>query len=142
MKYGKLRIAWSVVWGVVALLLCALWERSYSHLDRIGFGQKALTSMNGQLVTGVVFNLNSDAMKAGHTVSTYLVGAISFWTAPIGVLDPVGRGARYPYWPWPVAAFVFTCVPWLRWRFNLRSLLIVMTLVAVGLGWAVYTLRQ
>ena len=25
----KLRIAWSVAWGVVAVLLCVLWVRSY-----------------------------------------------------------------------------------------------------------------
>ena len=29
MKYRKLRIAWSVAWGVVAVLLCVLWVRSY-----------------------------------------------------------------------------------------------------------------
>ena len=31
MKYRKLRIAWSVAWGIVAVLLCVLWVRSYSH---------------------------------------------------------------------------------------------------------------
>ena len=29
MKFRKLRIAWSVAWGVVAVLLCVLWVRSY-----------------------------------------------------------------------------------------------------------------
>src|SRR6476619_8397745 len=29
MRYRKLRIAWSVVWGVVALPLVVLWVRSY-----------------------------------------------------------------------------------------------------------------
>src|SRR4051812_47765657 len=29
MKFRKLRIAWSVVWGVVAVLLILLWARSY-----------------------------------------------------------------------------------------------------------------
>jgi hypothetical protein len=33
MKYRKLRIAWSVVWGVVAVLLCVLWVRSYDTWD-------------------------------------------------------------------------------------------------------------
>jgi len=33
MKYRKLRIAWSVAWGVVCLLLVALWVRSYSRWD-------------------------------------------------------------------------------------------------------------
>ena len=28
-KFRKLRIAWSVGWGLVAVLLCVLWVRSY-----------------------------------------------------------------------------------------------------------------
>src|SRR5262245_23954492 len=28
-RYRKLRIAWSVAWGVVVVLLCVLWVRSY-----------------------------------------------------------------------------------------------------------------
>src|SRR6187549_3492704 len=34
MKYRKLRITWSVAWGVVAVLLCVLWVRSYTTWDR------------------------------------------------------------------------------------------------------------
>ena len=34
MKYRKLRIAWSVAWGVVAVLLCVLWVRSYWWAER------------------------------------------------------------------------------------------------------------
>src|SRR6185369_12347607 len=30
MKFRNLRIAWSLVWGVVALLLLIMWVRSYS----------------------------------------------------------------------------------------------------------------
>jgi hypothetical protein len=33
MKYRKLRIAWSVGWGVLCLLLVALWVRSYWWRD-------------------------------------------------------------------------------------------------------------
>ena len=29
MKYRKLRIAWSVAWGLLAVLLFVLWVRSY-----------------------------------------------------------------------------------------------------------------
>ena len=29
MKHRKLRIAWSVAWGIVTVLLCVLWVRSY-----------------------------------------------------------------------------------------------------------------
>src|SRR5690349_10312841 len=33
MKYRKLRIAWSVGWRIVAVLLCVLWVRSYWWAD-------------------------------------------------------------------------------------------------------------
>jgi hypothetical protein len=36
MKYRKLRIAWSVFWGIVAVLLVALWVRSYYRDDICG----------------------------------------------------------------------------------------------------------
>src|ERR1700759_2273009 len=33
MKYRKLRIAWSVAWGVAAVLFVALWVRSFWRWD-------------------------------------------------------------------------------------------------------------
>src|SRR5262245_48974732 len=35
MKYRKLRIAWSVAWGVIAVVLCVLWVRSYWRADAL-----------------------------------------------------------------------------------------------------------
>src|SRR3954451_8568493 len=33
MRYRKLRIAWSVVWGIACLLLIVLWVRSYWQVE-------------------------------------------------------------------------------------------------------------
>src|SRR3954465_12938116 len=35
MRFRKLRIAWSVFWGVVCVLLIVLWVRSYSTRDEV-----------------------------------------------------------------------------------------------------------
>src|SRR4051794_22609027 len=35
MRFRKLRIAWSVFWGVACVLLIALWVRSYLWIDSI-----------------------------------------------------------------------------------------------------------
>ena len=35
MKYRKLRIAWSVFWGVACVLLVVLWARSDWYLDQM-----------------------------------------------------------------------------------------------------------
>ena len=41
MKYRKLRIAWSVAWGAVAVLLCVLWIRSYWQIEHIFWNGEA-----------------------------------------------------------------------------------------------------
>ena len=33
MRFRKLRIAWSVVWGIACVLLIVLWVRSYWSVD-------------------------------------------------------------------------------------------------------------
>src|SRR6476646_1576226 len=37
MKYRKLRIAWSVFWGLAAVLLIVLWVRSYWYSEWINY---------------------------------------------------------------------------------------------------------
>jgi hypothetical protein len=51
MRFRKLRIAWSVLWGLAAVLLIALWVRSYHHVDIVrseGIRAGAI-SVRGQL---------------------------------------------------------------------------------------------
>src|SRR5262245_23926767 len=38
MRFRKLRIVWSVVWGLLAVLLIALWVRSYTRAPHRGAG--------------------------------------------------------------------------------------------------------
>ena len=48
---------------------------------------------------------------------------------------------RVPYWFLLVGSSLMAAVPWLPWRFTLRTLLIATTLVAVVLGLIVYATR-
>jgi hypothetical protein len=43
-------------------------------------------------------------------------------------------GLVLPHWFPVLLTALLATVPWLRWRFSLRTLLIAITLVAVGLG--------
>jgi hypothetical protein len=52
--------------------------------------------------------------------------------------NPGSFRIRVPYWFLFSLSAVFAAIPWLRWRFSLRTLLIATTLVAVGLGVIVY----
>src|SRR4051794_33980026 len=63
MKYRKLRIAWSVVWGLAAVLLIVLWVRSYWWQDTV-----YRPSSNAEIFSqhGVL-----RLSKIGHSTSTW-----------------------------------------------------------------------
>ncbi len=52
MKHRKLRIAWSVTWSIVAVLLMALWMRSYWRADSILWW----AAPNGRISRITIFN--------------------------------------------------------------------------------------
>ena len=109
MKYRKLRIAWSVTWGVVAVLLCVLWVRSYLAVhDELGIHNSIYLSDGGYI----------------H----------SFEGPTLGDVLP----ARLPFVIPVVVAAGLTSLPWFPFRFSLRTLLIATTLVAVVLGLIVW----
>ena len=47
----------------------------------------------------------------------------------------------FPQWCPVLASMILAVIPWLRWRFSLRTLLIATTLVAVVLGIIVWAVR-
>src|SRR3954469_7954745 len=49
MKHRKLRIAWSVAWGVVTVLLVTLWAQSYWQFNSWQFGFLHFQSMRGRV---------------------------------------------------------------------------------------------
>lgn len=162
MRIRYLRIVFSALCGITCLLMIVLWVRSYLWCDsttrqrnaqqyrivscrgRIRFGW--VPDTNGyfvfpcewesrQIVSPGDFLLRDDML----TVFGYQSGA-----APIRSL-----AARFPatfavsYWQLatPFTIGFLIAVPWLRWRFSLRTLLIATTLIAVGLGLIVWLNR-
>ena len=158
MKYRKLRIAWSVWWGVVAVLLCALWCRTYSWIDR--FSRQTGTQ------TWTVRSIYGRAsLRVESERFTAMAGEWRHHVAPIdavtrrkqGVLFPVGGKLGFyhdhgstvhtwaaPYWaPFSLSA-VLAVLPWLRhfrYGFSLRTLLIATTVSSAALGACVYLNR-
>ena len=141
MKYRKLRIAWSVAWGMVAVLLCVLWVRSQWRVDVIGGPITADWSV-GFLsypgASGLGFEKRSlipTWTMANDTTVRWLLLNGDLYSSPLwgGV---IWRNGSYvaPDWFLISIAFCLAALPWIRWRFSLRTLLIATTLVAVGLG--------
>jgi hypothetical protein len=162
MRYRKLRIAWSVAWGVVALLLCVLWVRSYWWADnlyiKVPDPQRNLIIFSG--LGGTIWYTNeypSWSPAWTHTYWRTQSNTVAAETEGIDVLwfhslyrfeffnpprEPYwSRQLVLPHWFLITAFTAIAAAPWLRWRFSLRTLLIVTTLVAVGLGLIVYAVR-
>jgi hypothetical protein len=147
MRFRKLRIAWSVVWGIVAVLLIVLWVRSYWCFDTCSVcfdGNRGhwLGSIAGEIRYGRPI----DASGAhGLRWQTY-DEPVNEWLQHESPRNSVfgfrwGKSPQgphgcpiVPHW-FPVLFFgLIAAAPWLPRRFTLSTLLIATTLVAVVLG--------
>lgn len=144
MKCRKLRIAWSVVWGVAAVLLLVLWVRSYRWCDSLEspFGVQFVnlygTFQVAPLENFLVVNewhvaSNHFAELPGSELVTVSETLLAFQIRPHLVL---------PAWFVSAAVAAFASVPWLPLKpFSLRTLFIATTLVAALLGLVVWAAR-
>ena len=150
MKHRKLRIAWSVAWGIVAMLLIGLWWQSFYLCYAI----------HGTTATPIIASAVRGVVQAGTTdTSQYRTGwgpgwglirfspdmvSQQFANKPSWALsvENNSRSVSVPLWSLTAFAAVISVAPWLRWRFSLRTLLIATTAVAVGLGLIVWLARS
>jgi hypothetical protein len=136
MKYRKLRIAWSATCGILCLLLVALWVRSCWRHDVI-FRTNANSQVIGAAsVSGTLFLQRADVDPGIFSQGWHykqMPGKLYFegftWKS-----SPAYFLIGVPIWFAIVLGLAGSTLPWLPWRFSLRTLLIAMTLVAVLLG--------
>ena len=139
MKYRKLRIAWSVAWGVVALLLCGLWVRSYYWFDFSGLiPGGALVSNNGS----VVFTREMRVISHERDPSwNALLNGASYAHSEIEIVRLTSI-VTIPFWAAILVVFSLGVAAWMPLRFSLRTLLIATTLVAVVMGFATWAVSK
>lgn len=115
MKFHKLRIAWSIFWGVAAVLLVGMWVQSY--------------------------RLYVDFNRAGQHWVAWWYGSISVSSRPSA--DPyfTQYHCEFPCWLSVTTAVAFILIGWIPERFTLRTLLVATTVVAVVLGAVVWSIR-
>jgi hypothetical protein len=151
MSFRKLRIAWSVFWGVACVLLIVLWVRSYRLRDEIA---SLLTPTNGIYFeslegrTGLHYYHSSDMRNwQSSAESAPVVDYMRDMSGPrfefevSGMANGTITHIAAPYWLVTTSVAILAATPWirqLRWRFSLRTLLIATTLVAVALGLIVW----
>ena len=147
MRFRKLRIAWSVGFGLLAALLIVLWVRSYYSEDFLNIQLPARTFSVWQLRGNSV--LTTTASPGPLKVSTNSVSAnspiVSTKGAPqnrigLGFSGVTYRGGffvTFPNWFPVMVSATFAVAMWfgtIPRRFSLRTLLTATTLVAVVLG--------
>jgi hypothetical protein len=138
MRFRKLRIAWSVFWGLAAVLMIVSWVRSYWWLDSAGRNLSSsavtLSSQNG-LIVAAWYNdrngnfVNSRKNKEPADIRMLLECYCDYrrdYSAAI-----------FSHWLVMLVVAVIGCLPWVR-RFRIRTLLIATTALAALLGLLAY----
>src|SRR6476660_8907517 len=112
MRFRKLRIAWSVAWGLAAVLLIALSVWSY--------------------------RMYTDFNPVGNLWFAWWYGSLSVTSRPSTDLYFEQHRCVIPCWTLVMSAIAIIPVAWIPQRFTCRFLLIATTLVAVELGLIVW----
>jgi hypothetical protein len=151
MRFRKLRIAWSVLCGLMAVLPIVLWVRSYFIRDiawlptsRISAEMNSLCG-RAVLVFPVDTHMLGDQFKTNHAkVNLGDTSRIENNILRIVVIRQSNlTEIQIPFWCPALICVAFGTAPWLHYqrKYTLRTLLIVTTLVAVVLGLIVWTVR-
>jgi hypothetical protein len=150
LRFRSLRIAWSVAWGLSAVLLIVLWVRSdyvFDYISRIDANRFRTTIGS----TAGALNVVRHDVKLERGISPRNHDWRHRTVAP-APLPPGFRWRRVPslgtlqiqlpYWPLFVGTAALAAFPGVVWRFSLRTLLIATTLLAMVLGLAVWAVRN
>jgi hypothetical protein len=157
MRFKRLRIAWSVFWGVTSVLLIVLWVRSYRYWDFGGMQNGLLQHWTNRFdsITGILHLEHSAVPKMASAVKAK-TGYRYEWmfftlespspaaTRSLQRLSLMVTSARqeviFPYWCLTLVCGIIGGAPLIRckWRFSLRTLLIATTFIALALGTIVW----
>jgi hypothetical protein len=141
MKYRKLRIAWSVFWGLAALLLLASWARSYWYYDYVNYRHSGGWSGRGTVCIVSTSRYSSSPWRP--KTQRYSENSKPEWirkfAPPVSwKYEPGYLAVWIAYWLVLLIPAMLSVLPWIRLRFKLRTLLVVTTLFALVLtvfGW-------
>jgi len=148
MKYRKLRIAWSVGWGIAAVMLTAVSTYSCKYTSIFLFAQSPnFITSKGELFYDTQYAWDGRCKKTEKTIQLSRDRKMivqNFIPRGLGVEIFKYRTHLY-FWPAIPIFALASAMPWCRYlksSFSLRTLLIAMTLVAVVLGLIVWAVRN
>src|SRR5262245_59653532 len=132
------RIAWSASCGIVVVLLMALWIRSYWWRDqpqgelfswwyvvgsRSGHVHASIGERGNPPIPAAIHHVR---MSDAHEPPSFLKVRLGFATH---YLPGGGRYVQCPHWFVVSLAVLFAALPWFRYRFTTRIMLIATTIV-------------
>jgi hypothetical protein len=141
-----LRIAFSALCLIACALLCVLWVRSYTTRDRwtSGIGIHCITgsTVNGRLRFSALHWDNTAPSLVIHSSEPVTINSTreTLWAFHFRRFSSHNY-LSVPIWFAILFSAALSITPWLYWRYSLRTLLIVTTLIAVVLGVVVYAVR-
>jgi hypothetical protein len=149
-RFRKLRIAWSVLCGIACVLLIALWVRSYWRVYSL-YENHYAPEQSTYVRSWVEVQKGSVVISKGRKDSPNRPGSGTFKWEFVSAGESCVRNEgipssfeisrdndrtnlTIPCWFVLLLTGASIAIPWLRWRFSLRILLIITTLAAVVLG--------
>jgi hypothetical protein len=165
MKFRKLRIVWSVVWGLAAVLMIMLWMRScwwqdslhvnyagrdtpdYSGTKSVNLisaqGRIAVTTLPMRWAPRIVTNHSkiSATFQTFDYMDDFGNTPSATWFRVMRWSKPNHTSVELSNWFLVLSLIALAVAPWLPTRFSLRTLLITTTLVAVVLALVAWSIR-
>lgn len=152
MRFRNLRIAWSVGWGILCLLLIVLWVRTYFVLSAWESAPGPASDVEvligkGEIVALIRWPPRSSTVhwnSLSYSKTEWIYHAtrhktvLGFWVTRF----PSGYYRDYcliaPFWFLAILSAVLAALPWmprLGWQFSLLTLFIATTLAAAIQAW-------
>ena len=144
----SLRIAVSVFFALMAVAICVLWVRTRHTLYAVGWEWSSgnyvvVTPCTGEI--GFEFaHLKTSTGSARFQVYSFALDKEQRRSQLRNfqlTKTPTGIRGGIPLWFLVATSAILAVIPWVRWRFSLRTMLIATTLFAVGLGLVCYIVR-
>lgn len=149
MNYRRVRIAVSVFFALMAVAFTVLWVWSYWNVGGIHWTSANNTVAGVQVIPGACrfYGFHSDTratLMPGWLVDWEKIDPTISYGPPLdGRVRPFGGHLSLPTWLIALTSIAVAVMAWPRtsFQFRLSTLMIVMTLVAIVLGLAVWACR-
>ena len=139
-----LRVGFSILCMLACIGLSVLWLRSYRWSDDFitgltGSREFIVHSMRGTTAWYIRSHSGPSRYWTIESESVELLTQgiqVPSWHRPLFKIQLFRRPILLPHWMFVMLWASLSAAPWVRWsrRFSLRTLLIAMTMVAIGLG--------